>query len=97
MRSYVTAESYLNLLNLIPLFRSTMNNKDYSEIQQKFGEKVQKIRNERNLSLRAVASKCDIDDSKISKIENGKFNVKLSTILELAKGLGVSPAKLVEF
>ncbi|WP_461790906.1 helix-turn-helix domain-containing protein [Pedobacter sp.] len=38
-----------------------------------------------------------INDSKISKIENGKFNIKLSTIIELAKGLGIEPKELLDF
>lgn len=74
-----------------------MSGKDYTDIQTKFGEKLQKVRNEKNLSLRALAANCDIDDSKISKIENGKFNIKLSTIVELAKGLGVEPKELLDF
>lgn len=74
-----------------------MSEKNYTEIQTKFGEKLKKFRTEKGLSLRALATKCDIDDSKISKIENGKFNIKLSTIIELAKGLGIEPKELLDF
>jgi transcriptional regulator with XRE-family HTH domain len=55
------------------------------------------IREERNLSLRSLAAKCDLDDSQISKIENGKTNIQLSTIFELAKGLDVEPKALLDF
>ena len=44
-----------------------------------------------------VSMKCELDDSKISKIENGKFNIQLSTIFELAKGLEVEPKELLDF
>ncbi|WP_131536986.1 helix-turn-helix domain-containing protein [Pedobacter nototheniae] len=71
--------------------------KDYTHIQKQFGDNLQKIRHNKGLSLRALAANCDIDDSKISKIENGKFNIKLSTIIELAKGLDVSPKDLLDF
>lgn len=74
-----------------------MSGKDYTEIQKKFGDKLQKFRSAKGLSLRALAANCDIDDSKISKIENGRFNIKLSTIVELAKGLGVEPKDLLDF
>ncbi|MCH5686649.1 helix-turn-helix domain-containing protein [Niabella sp. W65] len=40
---------------------------------------------------------CSIDESKISKIEHGKFNIKLSTLFELARGLNVNPEKLLNF
>ena len=74
-----------------------MARKDHSLIQKKFGENLQKIRNNKNLSLRELAAKCDVDDSKISKIENGKFNITLSTIIELAKGLEIDPKVLMDF
>lgn len=71
--------------------------KDYSEIQKQFGETLGKIRREKGLSLRALARNCEIDDSKISKIENGKFNIQLSTIIELAKGLDIDAKELFDF
>ncbi|MGF1924245.1 MAG: helix-turn-helix domain-containing protein [Bacteroidia bacterium] len=74
-----------------------MIRKDHSSIQKSFGENLQKIRNEKGLSLRALAAKCDVDDSKISKIENGKFNITLATIIELAKGLDIQPKALMDF
>jgi hypothetical protein len=33
----------------------------------------------------------------MSKIENGKWDVQLSTIFELAKGLGVEAKELLDF
>jgi transcriptional regulator with XRE-family HTH domain len=72
-----------------------MAKKDYPELQKQFGENLQKLRLEKKLSLRAMAMNCDLDDSNISKIEKGKFNVQLSTIIELAKGLGVEPRELL--
>ncbi len=74
-----------------------MPKKDYPELQIKFGENLQKIRIGKKLSLRAMAANCDLDDSNISKIENGKSNVQLSTIFELAKGLGVEPKELLDY
>jgi transcriptional regulator with XRE-family HTH domain len=70
---------------------------NYQDIQEKFGLNLKRIREEKSYSLRELASKCELDDSKISKIENGKFNIQLSTIMELAKGLGVEPKELLEF
>lgn len=74
-----------------------MYQKDYSELQALFGTHVQKLREQKGLSLREVAANCDLDSSNISKIERGFFNVRLSTIIELAKGLGVSSSELLDF
>ncbi|RZF60252.1 helix-turn-helix domain-containing protein [Sphingobacterium corticibacterium] len=71
--------------------------KDYSKIKADFGTHIRKLRDTKNYSLRKVASQCDLDDSNISKIENGKFNIQLSTIIELAKGLEVHPSKLLDY
>ena len=70
---------------------------DYTELKVKFGASLRKLRELKNLSLRELASKCDLDDSQISKIENGKWDVQLSTIFELAKGLEVDPKELIDF
>ena len=74
-----------------------MPKKNYSDLQLNFGEHLQKIRLSKGLSLRALATRCDLDDSKISKIENGKLNIQLSTIIELAKGLDINPKDLLDF
>ena len=74
-----------------------MIKRDNSEIQEKFGFNLKKIRTSKGLSLRALARNCDIDDSNISKIENGKFDIQLSTIFELAKGLEIEPRELLDF
>jgi transcriptional regulator with XRE-family HTH domain len=71
--------------------------KDYTVIQKKFGDHLRKIRESKELSLRQVSYNCELDDSNISKIEHGKFNVTLATIIELAKGLDVPAKKLLDF
>ena len=53
----------------------------------KFGENLRRLRESRNLSLRDVALNCNIDNGQISNIEQGKVNITLNTLLELAKGL----------
>jgi transcriptional regulator with XRE-family HTH domain len=67
------------------------------EIQLKFGENLRRIRESKGYSLNDLANRCDIDKSNISKIENGRFNLQLTKILELAKGLGVEAKQLLDF
>lgn len=71
--------------------------KDYAALKDAFGAHVKRLRQSKNLSLVQVDQNCELDESNISKIENGKVNVQLSTIFELAKGLGVEPKELLDF
>lgn len=70
---------------------------NYEGLQEKFGANLRRIRELKGLSLRTLAANCELDDSQISKIENAKRNIQLSTIFELAKGLGVEPKELLDF
>lgn len=70
---------------------------NYNDLQSKFGIHLKNLREDRNLSLRELAAKCELDSSKISKMENGKTNLQLSSIFELAKGLDLKPKDLLDF
>jgi len=63
-------------------------------LKKRFGATVQQLREKKHFTLREVAANCNLDNSKIAKIEDGQFNVSLSTIVELARGLEVHPSKL---
>ena len=62
-----------------------------------FGENLKRIRESKNLSFRKLAQRCDIDYSNLNKIEKGKINISLTTVLELSKGLDVHPKELFDF
>ena len=68
-----------------------------SDFLEQFGKQVEKLRKRKNLSYRKLAQNCNIDYSDISKIEKGKANITMLTLLELAKGLEVHPKKLLDF
>ncbi len=74
-----------------------MTKQELLATKKKFGKNLQRIRTEKGMSLLDVSYNCSILDGRISEIEHGKRNVTLSTIVELAKGLDVSPSKLLEF
>lgn len=74
-----------------------MKKKDVELFKKEFGENLLKIRERKKLSLLQVSYNCAVDNSKISKIEHGRFDIRLSTILELAKGLEVHPKELFDF
>lgn len=83
-------------LNLIPVLNNDLKTQ-VTHIQEKFGLHLKQLRESKGLSLRELAAKCDLDSSKISKMENGKTNLQLSSMFELAKGLGVEPKELLDF
>lgn len=74
-----------------------MTDKEIQIIKKHFGENLQKIRKSKKLSLLKLSYNCSLDESNISKIEHGKYNVTLGTIMELAKGLDVPAKKLLDF
>ncbi|CAM3689457.1 helix-turn-helix domain-containing protein [Flavobacterium chungbukense] len=73
------------------------NSVEKTDFQIAFGRQIEKFRTEQNLSYRQLAQRCDIDHSNISKIEKGEINIQLSSVLQLAKGLSISPKELFDF
>lgn len=74
-----------------------MNKEEIEKLNLAFGENLRKIRDSKKISLLQLSYNCSIDESKISKIEHGRFNIKMSTLFELAKGLDISPERLLNF
>lgn len=62
-----------------------------------FGKQLRKLRDERNLSYRELAQRCNVDYSDISKIEKGQIKIQLPTVYNLSVGLEVHPKKLFDF
>jgi transcriptional regulator with XRE-family HTH domain len=64
----------------------------------KFRQNLVRLRKERGLSQRGLSYLCDVDYSKIGKLENDEdTNLNLTTLFELARGLGVHPKELIDF
>jgi transcriptional regulator with XRE-family HTH domain len=61
------------------------------------GENVRKIRESKGLSQDDVVKKCDVTKGNLSMIENGNKDFYFTTLLEIAKGLGVEPKDLLDF
>lgn len=62
-----------------------------------FGKQVEEKRKALNLSYRQLAQRCDVDYSDLSKIEKGQIKIRLTTVYELCKGLGIQPKDLFDF
>ena len=64
-------------------------------IKANFGQHLQKLRTEKDLSIRSLATRSNLEYSQVQRVENGKVNVALSTIYALAEGLGIEPGELL--
>jgi len=66
------------------------------ELFQKFGERVCAYRKKKGFTVAELAAAAGLEPSQIQKIETGKLNFHLSTIVALALALGISPAELLK-
>jgi transcriptional regulator with XRE-family HTH domain len=62
-----------------------------------FGEHLRELRLSKKFSQEELAYKCGTPLSQIGRFERGERSPTLSTLLLLAKGLGVEPKKLLDF
>jgi len=60
-----------------------------------FGANLKRLREGRQLSLRQLSYACNIDNSKIAKIEKGLINITLTTLFQLADALEIPPSELL--
>ena len=59
-----------------------------------FGKTVRELRRKRKLTQEELAAKAHLHRNYVSDVERGTRNISLLNILELARALGVKPAKL---
>jgi transcriptional regulator with XRE-family HTH domain len=63
---------------------------------QKFGETVRRLRKQAGLSQEALAERADLSADFLGFIERGENVPTLTTILQLARALGVQPSKIIK-
>ncbi|HCL04704.1 MAG TPA: XRE family transcriptional regulator [Chitinophagaceae bacterium] len=68
---------------------------DRDSILEAFGKHLAQIRKERRLSIHQLAIACDMEYSHLQRIEKGKVNIALTTLLNIARGLDLSPEELM--
>jgi transcriptional regulator with XRE-family HTH domain len=66
------------------------------DINARIAARVSALRHERELSLDALAAKCDVSRSMISLIERGQSSATAVVLEKLAAGLGVTLSSLFE-
>jgi transcriptional regulator with XRE-family HTH domain len=74
-----------------------VNNLRNNILLKKFGVHLRQIRQDKKLSLEALAYEADIELSQVYRVEKGLVNPTLSTLNALAKGLEISISELTDF
>lgn len=67
------------------------------ELKRKIGQRIVELRTKKGWSQSDLARACNKDRQAMEKLENGKVNPTLYSLLEISKALGVSLADLVRF
>jgi transcriptional regulator with XRE-family HTH domain len=65
------------------------------EVLRKLGEKVRSYRHERGLTQEALAESLDLSVAYVSLIERGGRNPPFTTVVAIARALGVSPRDML--
>lgn len=71
-----------------------MNTKE-KEFFIRLGEKIRKLREEKDYEQKAFAFDCDIGRTQLYMIESGKTNPRLLTLMKIAQGLDISISELL--
>ncbi len=66
------------------------------QLKKKFGKRIIMLREQKGWSQSDFARACNKDRQAIEKLENGKVNPTLFTLLELANALEISLGELVD-
>lgn len=66
-------------------------------INERFGQRVKKLREQRKMSQLELAQKAKLDLTTINEIENGNRDPMLKTIWKIANALEVELSELFDF
>jgi len=72
-----------------------MNNLRNQETLEQFGDKLKTLRITKGLTLEQLAFEADIELSQVHRVEKGRINPTLTTLMALAKGLDITLAELM--
>ncbi len=64
---------------------------------QAVGLKIKTIREQKNMSQIDLAVKCNAEARKIGGTERGEYDFRITSLLVIANGLGVSITDLIDF
>ena len=74
-----------------------METSDFTLELEKLGKRIRQVRKHRNLTLLELETISGINDSDLSRYEQGKENLEFLTIFKIAKALGVEVHVLTNY
>ena len=69
---------------------------EQNEILLKIGLRIKELREERNISQQDLAAACNFEKSNMSRIEAGRSNFTIGTLLKISNALGVRLNEVVD-
>lgn len=72
-----------------------MDHRQEEKLIKAFGRNLKRIRTEKALSTRQLADLAEMNLGNLSDLELGKRNPLMTTVIKLARALGVEPATLL--
>ena len=67
------------------------------ELSKILGDRIRKLREERNISQQNLAELCNVEKSNMARIEAGRTNPTLHTMFKISSSLKITLAELVDF
>ncbi len=70
---------------------------DKEQLKKKVGQRIVELRSQKGWSQSDLARACNKDRQALEKLENGKVNPTIYSLLEIAKALEVRLGDLINF
>jgi len=67
-----------------------------ADFAEQLGGRIQFLRTLKGLSQTELARRINITRPYLSRLERGKFNMRIDTLEEICRGIRVQPAELLE-
>ncbi len=61
------------------------------------GNKIREVRIQKKFGVRELALIAEMEHHQLINIEKGRVDIRLSTLIKIAKGLEVEPRELLDF
>ena len=61
------------------------------------GRRINKLREERELTIEALAVRAGLDPGELAAMEAGRIDIPLTMIYRLARELGITPGEFLNF
>ncbi|MGN6400965.1 MAG: helix-turn-helix domain-containing protein [Flavisolibacter sp.] len=66
------------------------------QLLRKLGLRIKQLRTEKGLSQNKFGFEIEMEKSNVSRMESGKFNLRIGTLFRVAKALEISLPELID-